>query len=492
MLKPITRIVGRGLLCALAIALLLFSPASPARARTSPAIDVQAVDAYLRAQVKGNRLPGLAVTVVQGGRVAFLQGYGKAAPGRPVTPQTQFYLGSVSKSFTALAVMQLVEEGKLELDAPVQRYLPSFCVADAQASGRITVRHLLNQTSGLSPAGDPGAADYAPTLAEEVRSLQKAHLTAPVGGTFQYFNQNYRVLGLLIEQVSGQPYGDYLRTHILSPLAMGHTVTGPADAPALAQGHGQAFGFSLPRPQAFQPAALPSGYIISSAEDMGHYLLALLDGARYEGRQVVQPATLAQMFTPPAGTGSSYGMGWMATETTEGERVLYHDGALENYYSMVMLFPERDLGFCLLINRNSLFQQIAAASPLAVGLANVLVGDPPPPARLPAWLPFLLIPLAAADLLNHLRLFRQLPRWAAQPRARRWLQALVEVLFALALLGLPVIAGAVKGEGANWAEMYGLFPDVTGWILAGAALDLARGVAGMILMARRKALSVAA
>ena len=95
--------------------------------------------------------PGLALAIVQGDQVAYVHGYGQAAPGgRPVTPQTPFMIGSMAKSFTALAIMQLVEAGKVELDAPVQTYLPWFRVADPQASAQITVRQLLNQNSGFS------------------------------------------------------------------------------------------------------------------------------------------------------------------------------------------------------------------------------------------------------------------------------------------------------------------------------------------------------
>ncbi len=115
--------------------------------------------------------------------------------------------------------MQLVEQGKLELDAPVQKYLPWFQVADDSASAKITVRQLLNHTSGLSEEGDPNASAYTTSLEEQARLLKHAHLTAPVGTQYQYFNQNYRVLGLLIEQASGQSYGDTCEHIFSSPWA---------------------------------------------------------------------------------------------------------------------------------------------------------------------------------------------------------------------------------------------------------------------------------
>src|SRR6266516_4779552 len=121
--------------------------------------DLAAVDRYVEGERRATRLPGLALGIVRGDQIVHLRGFGHAdSSGRAVTPQMPFIIGSTTKSFTALAVMQLVEAGKLELDAPIQRYLPWFRVADPDASARITVRHLLNQTSGISTAD--GNADF--------------------------------------------------------------------------------------------------------------------------------------------------------------------------------------------------------------------------------------------------------------------------------------------------------------------------------------------
>jgi CubicO group peptidase (beta-lactamase class C family) len=110
-----------------------------------------AIDAYLEEQMRRLNLPGVSLAIVEGQQIVHLRGFGRARPGGEApSPQTPFFIGSLTKSFTALAVMQLVEAGQVELDAPLQRYLPWFRVADPQASAQITVRHLLNQTSGLS------------------------------------------------------------------------------------------------------------------------------------------------------------------------------------------------------------------------------------------------------------------------------------------------------------------------------------------------------
>src|SRR6266487_1072346 len=139
------------ILALLTLSVLLPAVSTGAMSSTSRPPDFAAIDDYIAAEMQAQRIPGLALGIVQGDQIVHLKGFGVAnTSGGVVTPQTPFPIGKVSKAFTALAVMQLVEAGKLNLDTPVQRYLPWFRVADEAASVQITVRHLLTQTSGLS------------------------------------------------------------------------------------------------------------------------------------------------------------------------------------------------------------------------------------------------------------------------------------------------------------------------------------------------------
>lgn len=220
----------RGMIACLLLGFLALaiSPLSARAASRSSPPNFAAIDSYGGSQMLGVGIPGLALGIVHGDQVIHLRGFGVADPsGRAVTPQTPFIIGSTSKSFTALAVMQLVEAGKLDLNTPVQHYIPWFRVADPLASAHITVRHLLNQTSGI-----PSAAGLAPltgnsdaTLEQRVRELSTVVLTKPVGTTYQYSSANYAVLGLLIQSVSGQSYEDYIQQHIFAPLTMRHSYT---------------------------------------------------------------------------------------------------------------------------------------------------------------------------------------------------------------------------------------------------------------------------
>lgn len=190
-----------------------------------------AMDAYIQEQMRTWNIPGAALVIIHAGQVVHLGAFGRAdSSGRPITPQTPFEIGSCTKSFTALAMMQLAEQGEIALDQPVQRYLPWFRTADAQASARITVRHLLNHTSGLPALYSVMVNPDRATLEIQVRRLQVQTLTSPPGTVYQYSNHNYMTLALIIEAVSGQTYGEYLAQHIFTLLDMRNSFSNPAEA----------------------------------------------------------------------------------------------------------------------------------------------------------------------------------------------------------------------------------------------------------------------
>jgi CubicO group peptidase (beta-lactamase class C family) len=259
------------------------------------------------------QVQGLALGVVQGDRVLHLRGFGAADDsGRAVTPQTPFNIGSVTKSFTAMAVMQLVEKGQIQLDAPVQQYLPWFRLADITASSVVTVRELLNHTSGIRRgAGEDGSLCKPSTTAGDVvRSLAKVRPAALPGRSFQYSDANYMTLGVLVEAVSGQPYADYVQRHILAPLDMTNTFLSGEQAlqHSVAVGHGTVAG----RPEAappgyFCPGYLGASFIVSTAQDMTHWLIAHLNQGRYGSRSVVSAAGIAELHRPGVPTGSLFG-----------------------------------------------------------------------------------------------------------------------------------------------------------------------------------------
>ena len=202
--------------------------------------DFDAIDAYIEGEVEADRVPGLALAIVRGDEVVHLRSFGTAGPDRrPVTPRTSFILGSMSKSFTAL-------EGKVELDAPVQRYLPWFRVASPEASARITVRHLLNQTSGL-PENASRARGADSTLEAYVRAVGDVELAHPPGAAYEYSSPNYQVLGLIVQEVSGQRFGEYVQHNIFDPLGMDNSFVSQTEAQQanMASGHRYSLGWPV-------------------------------------------------------------------------------------------------------------------------------------------------------------------------------------------------------------------------------------------------------
>ena len=329
-------------------------------ASAAPAPGFTAIDAYICRQMTDARIPGLALGIVHDGHPVHLRGFGRADDcGRAFTPQTPFFIGSNSKSFTALAVMQLAEAGKVDLDAPVQRYIPWFRVADPEASTLITVRHLLNQTSGLTERAGRGATLAAGMhpLEPAVRAIATTGLARPPGAAFEYSNLNYTTLGLVVEMAAGEPFEAYLKTHIFEPLNMHRTYTAIQDArrDGLASGYRYWFGFPVAFDAPGHGGTVPAGGIISTAEDMSRYLAMYQGGGRSHGQVVLSPAGIAEMMQPGppqkrgAFAGAGYGMGWFAGPWG-GVDASYHPGDEPGAHAGMALVPHGNWGVIVLFN----------------------------------------------------------------------------------------------------------------------------------------------
>jgi CubicO group peptidase (beta-lactamase class C family) len=340
-------------LCLLLSEMSLASITGQVNGDASDEIDFNSIDEYIASKMRAPRIPGLALAIVKDDRIVYLKGYGEADPtGRPVTPQTPFLIGSITKSFTALAVMQLVEAGKIELDAPVQRYMPWFRVADTEASAQITVRHLLNQTSGIP--SDPTIASWTwpdddQAMERHVRLLSSVELTAPPGKTFAYSNVNYVILGVLVKEVSGESYEDYVRHHIFAPLEMKNSYVSQDEAMqhGMAIGHTWWFGFPVATTLPYNRSNLPAGFAICSAEDMAHYVIAQMNDGRYRDTSILSPDGIALMHSQPAP--STYGLGW-ETVQLDGHTLINHDGATGNFQASVFFDPEARVGVFVAAN----------------------------------------------------------------------------------------------------------------------------------------------
>src|SRR5918993_2761744 len=293
---------------ALALALFAFGPGrrNATQDTTSQSDAFEEIDAHIERQIERLNIPGVALAIVEDDEIAHLRGFGRARPGGEApTPHTPFIIGSLTKSFTALAVMQLVEDGKVELEAPVQRYLPWFRVADPLASAQITVRHLLNQTSGLPQLSGLRPMtefdDSSGATERQARALSKLVLARPVGSAWEYCNMNYNLLGLIIEAASGESYEVYVQKHIFTPLQITHTYTASAEAKqnGIAVGHRYWFAIPFAVPKMPIPrGSLPGGELISSSEDIARYLIAHLNEGRYDDAQILSAEAIDELHRP--------------------------------------------------------------------------------------------------------------------------------------------------------------------------------------------------
>jgi CubicO group peptidase (beta-lactamase class C family) len=365
--------------------------------------EYEGIDQYIERQLSRLNVPGAALAIVEHDQIVHQQGFGEARPrGTAPSPQTPFFVGSITKSFTALALMQLVEAGKVDLDAPIQRYLPWFRVADPQASTQISARHLLNQTSAL-PTG-PGweamaDSDPSPGAGErQARALATLELTRPVGSAFEYSNTNFDLLGLMIEAVSGESYEGYIQHHIFAPLEMRHSYTARDEAAkaGLAQGHRYWFAHPVATDLPVPRGSLPSGQLISSAEDMAHYLIAHLNGGRYRDAQVLSAAGIAEMHRPAVeakqGTiQGQYGMGWHVKDVGT-TRTIWHDGSVPDFLAYMAILPDHKKAFVLFLNADHL-AMVVALDEIGPGVVRLLRGDEPAGAQ------FGFIPWALRGLL---------------------------------------------------------------------------------------------
>jgi CubicO group peptidase (beta-lactamase class C family) len=337
------------------------------------------VDRYIERQMATNRVPGLALAITRGDEVIYLKGYGTPGNGRPITPRTQFHIASLSKGFTALAVMQLVDEGKIELDEPGHAYLPGFATADRRLSDQITGRELLNQTSGLADSGFPAyTLPQLDSLEQRIESLRNAELVSKPGTEFHYTDPNYAVLTRIVGVASGEPFGEYLRDHVFGPLEMNHTTSvltsedAPRAAPDLVREHALAFGVPIPRGEMNGFLGGSSG-VISTAEDMANYLVMQNSGGRFGDAALVNRKSISPMHTSPRGIDGSYAMGWIAPPGVK-PRVIEHNGVLSAFHADAALLPESGYGVVLLYDQSYALADYAGTMD---GPLDLLVGKRP-------------------------------------------------------------------------------------------------------------------
>lgn len=328
------------------------------------------IEQYLSQVYLKGITPGFSVAIVKKSEVIYSRGFGVEINGekRSLTPKSILPIGSIAKSFTALAVLQLAEEGKLSLDEPITKYLSWFRTANQSLSDQITLRMLLSNTSGI--VGRGGQSSFPDEMSMDalkgfVKSLEAEYIKTTPGLSFEYSNPGFNIAGLIISEVSGMPYWEYLEKKIFSPLNMNHSTTNPLDFKEMNVLAGHHYGINSAIPQAHhKPSAihLPAGsHLSSNAVDMVNYLKLFLNKGKFNGYNLLDSSSIELLMKPQISFQGSesymgcsgplwdYCLGLMHAQF-EGKNLVFHGGSTGKTSAMMMLEPEKEIGVVFLSN----------------------------------------------------------------------------------------------------------------------------------------------
>lgn len=328
------------------------------------------IEAAITETMKVNQIPGLAIGIIKDKQVVYSKGFGLAEVGtdRAVTPETAFQLGSDSKMMVGIAIMQLKEQGKIDLDAPVTTYLPYFQLADERYK-EITIRQILSHRSGLpyntgigyyvydsdyqSPEYDEGS------LERHVRNLTQVKLQFAPGKAMQYSDLGFEILGDVIAKVSGQSFEAYTQEHIFAPLGMKHTSFIVRDIPSELLAAPHEVSLSKPFVISYFPYSrqhAPSSHLFSNVEDMSRYALAQLNQGQLGETRILPTAAYEEMWTPQGDTNlpspweKKVGLGWFLGGQ-EGHRLVGHGGMDIGFGCGFIMALDDGLAVVVMVNR---------------------------------------------------------------------------------------------------------------------------------------------
>ncbi len=409
------------------------------------AIDENAVDAFLEEQRERHHIPGMSVAVIEGGRVVYTQGYGEAEADRPMQPHTPVPVGSLSETFTAVLVLQLVEEGRLDLDTEVRSRLPE---ADE----------------------DIGAATVGQLLTREGKA-------ADVGISTVVADRGYQRLVGLVEAVTGRPYAEALEARILDPLGMDSTGVATEGVLGAAQGHIKLFGFPVADDAPRRLGSRGRSDIVSTAEDLAQLARSVgLQG----GPQVLSSATLRKLWDTRGGT-RVYTMGWEATKhgslNVGGAR-----GMAPTYYTQLLVVPSRDAGYVLTTTSDHVLDRLIEMPQLRTGMLDLVTGgEPEPTGPAVGTIGLVLLGMLVLSVALQTWSFQQLRRWRWRARfmTRSHLVRLIAphailpvLVLVLAWPLVPQLLGEQAGSLVPVARY--LFPDIALVVMLAVLPDLVK------------------
>ncbi|WP_214483974.1 serine hydrolase domain-containing protein [Bacillus sp. SM2101] len=451
--------IGKVILVSLLLHLFFFNQQEP---RAFAEEDLKnTIEKYVESYLEEQRIPGASIAIVKDKELFFSQGWGVTGESEEeVTTQTPFTVGSISKSLTGLAVMKLIEEGTVQLDDPIQMYLPWFSLKDKEAASKITIVQLLTQTSGISTysgllLSDQGSQDFN-TIKNNVESLSDTKLTATPGEKHQYSNANYLILGALIEEVTNQTYSEYMEEQVFSPLGMNNAAADNDTAYERGYLAGYQSWFGIPRKSSvtYDNGGAPYGYITASADDMVQIIHFL---SQQDGNSLLNEKYMNLYLTPHVQTGDNrfYGLGVRISNPYSEDKIVWHSGSTPDSHSEVFYLPDSKWGGVILTNKNHALEEVALVN-LKQGMINILHGDDP--VEISKFTPILqLIILGIVVLLIMLFVYRLITVKSVKVRRRKRWSIIGMLLLVLAFAIKPVFSYSV---GSPWHSIKVFGPDV--------------------------------
>ncbi len=378
----------------LSLASLVFASASGSRRMHAQAIPIDRLAADLepeirRAMIEG-RIPSAAVALVAGDRIIWSGAYGHSNiwAQTPATPSTVYLIGSTFKTMSATALLQLMEQGKFQLDEPVSKYLTEFKIQGDDPANPVTFRQLFAHTSGLPADFGPFPVwgdTVAPPLEEYLAKSLK--LAKPPMGTQVYSNLAYSLIGYLVQKFSGKPYKQYIRENIFAPIEMTSTDFFPRyqdmeERLSIPYVVDEKSGKQVPA-ERLKASVWPAGLVYGTVHDQANWLIANLNRGVFKEKKIIGEKTLDQMMTrqfdkfkgPIEGLwgneNAGFGLTWWVSERN-GERYFAHSGSVPGYTAFLLGNRDRKLGFAILTNGNRAHPHLIKLADKAIDLLKAL------------------------------------------------------------------------------------------------------------------------
>lgn len=339
------------------------------------------LEPFIKQVMQQTETPGFAIAVVENQKIIYAAGFGvkNLTTREAISPQSLFHMASITKPFVATSIMQLWEAGRIDLDAPVKKYLPYFQLKDERYAS-ITVRQMLSHISGMPDVQDyewdkPQYDDGA--LERYVKSLTDKSLIAAPGTKFQYSNMAYEVLGDVIAKVSGESFEDYVRRHILEPLNMKNStlLVKKADSKLLTSPHviGKSYDTEVSKVFPYNRMHSPSSTLYSNVMEMCRWAMANLNRGELDGKRILKSSTYDVMWKPASEQWQQISISWFLRKYKEYQ-VVTHSGGDTGFVSNLVLIPEKSVAVVMMSNFDRAPMGLFTNAAL-----DVTFGSKPPP-----------------------------------------------------------------------------------------------------------------